>query len=248
LKNQLTGQLDRAFPGLGSCLSSVLATKVGRLVAAEFADPARLAALGVPRFRRFAAVRNVQVSTPMATRLVAAAKTAIPTAEAAVARQVIAADLALLADLEGQVADATAQIAGLIPATSYAVLLTGPGWGDARVGSYAAAVGDPERWPTHRQIYRAAGLNPTQYESAGSRRDGSISREGSVVLRRAILDLGIGLWHQDPASRRYAASLRGRGKPGAIITCAMGRRANKIAHAMVRDQQPYDPTRWTAQV
>lgn len=245
VKNQLTGQLDRAFPGLGSCLSSVLATKVGRLVAAEFADPARLAALGVTRFRRFAATRDVQVSTTMATRLVAAATIAIPTAEAAVARQVIAADLVLLQELDGQVSKATTHIGGLIPATPYAVLRTGPGWGDARVGAYAAAVGDPARWPSHRQIYRAAGLNPSQYESAGNRRDGHISREGSVVLRRAVLDLGMGLWHQDPAARRYAASLRGRGKPGAIITCALGRRANKIAHAMVRDQQPYDPTRWT---
>ena len=247
LKNQLTGQLDRAFPGLGSCLSSVSKTKVGRLVAAEFADPARLAALGAARFRRFAANRNVQVSGPMAERLVAAAKTAIPAADAVVARQVLAEDLTLLADLDRQIDDATAHIAALIPATPYAVLRTGPGWGDARAGAYAAAVGDPARWPSHRQVYRAAGLNPSQYESAGSRRDGPISREGSVVLRQAILDLGIGLWHQDPAARRYATTLRGRGKPGAIITCALGRRATKIAHAMVRDQQPYDPTRWTAQ-
>ncbi len=150
----------------------------------------------------------------------------------------------MLADLDVQVAEATSHIGRLIPATPYQVLTSGPGWGDARVGGYAAAVGDPARWPTHRQVYRASGLTPMQYESAGKRRDGQISREGSVVLRTAILDLGVGLWHQDPASRRYAAGLRERGKPGEIITCAMGRRANKIAHAMVRDQQPFDPNRW----
>jgi hypothetical protein len=33
-----------------------------------------------------------------------------------------------------------------------------------------------------------------QYESAGKRRDGTIRREGSVALRRALIDLGIGLW------------------------------------------------------
>ena len=42
-KNQLLGQLDRAFPGLTLALPDVLGTKIGRLVAAEFADPARLA-------------------------------------------------------------------------------------------------------------------------------------------------------------------------------------------------------------
>ena len=45
-KNQLLAQLDRCFPGLAMVLPDVLGTKVGRLVAAEFADPRRLAALG----------------------------------------------------------------------------------------------------------------------------------------------------------------------------------------------------------
>jgi transposase len=39
-KNQLLGQLDRSFPGLTLVLPDVLGTKIGRLVAAEFADPA----------------------------------------------------------------------------------------------------------------------------------------------------------------------------------------------------------------
>lgn len=53
-KNQLLGQLDRAFPGLTLALPDVLGTKIGRLVAAEFADPTRLRALGVNRLIRFA--------------------------------------------------------------------------------------------------------------------------------------------------------------------------------------------------
>jgi transposase len=245
VKNQLTGQLDRAFPGLGAALSSVLGTKVGRLVAAEFSDPDRLARLGVARFRAFAAKRDVRVSVTVAQRLVAAARQALPTPEAGVARQVLTADLALLAALDGQLAEVDARLTALVPATAYGVLTSGPGWGPVRAAAYAAGVGDPARWPSHRQVYRAAGLNPAQYESSGRRRDGGISREGSVPLRRAILDLGVGLWHCDPAARNYAAGLRERGKPGAIITCALGRRANKIAFAMVRDQTPYDPTCWT---
>jgi transposase len=42
-ENQLLTQLGRAFPGLSLALADVLGTKVGRLVAAHFADPARLA-------------------------------------------------------------------------------------------------------------------------------------------------------------------------------------------------------------
>jgi len=113
-----------------------------------------------------------------------------------------------------------------------------------RAGNYAAAVGDPGRWPGPKQLYRAAGLNPIQYESAGKRRDFTISREGSVELRRALIDLGLGLWLNDPAAKQRAAGLRARGKKGGVIACAMAHRANRIAFALVRDQTNYDPKEW----
>ena len=242
-KNQLLGQLDRSFPGLTLALPDVLGTKVGRLVAAEFADPARLTALGVTRFIRFAAHRELRVSRPVAERLVAAARDALPTREV-VARRVLAADLALLGDLNEQINRAEAELAELVPASPFRTLTSVPGWGVVRAAAYGAAVGDPNRWPGPSQLYRAAGLSPMQYESAGRRRDGGISREGSVELRRALIDLGIGLWHSDPPARAYAAGLKARGKHGGIIACALAHRANRIAHALTRDKAPYDPTRW----
>lgn len=244
-KNQLLGQLDRCFPGLANAISDVLGTKVGRLVAAEFADPARLARLGEQRFRGYAARRDVRVSRAVAARLVAAAHDALPTPAASVARDVLAADLALLNDLDAQIGAAEARIAALLPDTDYQVLTTTPGWGVVRAAGYAAALGPLTRWGSAAKIYRAAGLTPIVYASAGKRRDGGISREGSVSLRRALIDLGVGLWHRDPAAQTYAHSLRERGKPGGIITCALARRASKIAYAMVRDQTPYTPTRWS---
>jgi transposase len=243
-KNQLLGQLDRAFPGLTLALPDVLGTKVGRLIAAEFADPARLAGLGTARFVRFAAIRGLQVRRPLADRVVQAARDALPTRDAAVARQVLAADLMLLADLDRQIDSAERELARLLPASPFRTLTSVPGWGTVRAANYGAAVGDPGRWPGPAQLYRAAGLSPMQYESAGHRRDGAISREGSVALRRALIDLGVGLWHCDSSSKAYAAGLRARGKHGGIIACALAHRANRIAYALVRDQIDYDPARW----
>lgn len=243
-KNQLLGQLDRTFPGLTLALPDVLGTKVGRLVAAEFADPARLATLGPSRFIRFAATRGLQVRKPMADRLIQAAKDALPTQDAAVARAVLAADLALLSDLDAQVEHATAQLARLVPVSPFSPLLTVPGWAAVRVGNYGGALGDPSRFDNYRQIYRTAGLNPIQYESAGKRRDSVISREGSVELRRALIDLGVGLWLNDAGAKAYGQALRARGKKGLVIACAMANRANRIAFALIRDQAPYDPSRW----
>ena len=163
------------------------------------------------------------------------------------ARQVLAADLALLADLDAQIAAAEAELARLLPVSPFRTLTSVPGWGVVRAGNYGAALGDPGRWPGPRQVYRAAGLSPMQYESAGRRHDGGISREGSVELRRALIDLGLGLWLADPAARSYATGLKARGKRGGIIACALAHRANKIAYALVRDHADYDPERWSTQ-
>jgi transposase len=243
-KNQLLSQLDRCFPGLTLALPNVLDTRVGCLVAQEFADPRRLARLGVSRFIRFAAARGLQVRRPVAERLISAAREALPSVDAPAARHILGADFSLLSSIEEQLRTAEAAMAQLLAETAFATLLTVPDWGVVRVGNYAAAVGDPDRWPGASQLYRAAGLSPIQYESAGRRRDSSISREGSVGLRRALLDLGLGLWHGDPAAKRYAQQLRARGKHGGVIACAMAHRANKIAYALVRDQVGYDPARW----
>jgi len=244
-KTQLLAQLDRTFPGLSIALPDVLGTKVGRLVAEEFTDPTRLAALGEARFIRFGATRGLQIRRPTASKIVAAARDALPMPDAPVARAVLRADLALLADLDAQIDAATAELDRLVPLSPFATLTTVPGWGPVRVGSYGGALGDPTRFHTARQVYRSAGLNPIQYESAGKRRDHSISREGSVELRRALIDLGIGLWLNDPNAKHYAAGLRARGKKGGVIACALAHRANRIAFALVRDQTSYDPAAWT---
>ena len=188
-------------------LPDVLGTKVGRLVAAEFADPARLAALGVTRFIRFAAHRELRVTRPVAERLVTAARDALPTRDAVIARRVLAADLELLADLDQQISQAETGARRAGPGQPVPHVDQRPRVGVVRAAAYGAAVGDPTRWPGPSQLYRAAGLSPMQYESAGRRRDGGISREGSVELRRALIDLGIGLWHSDQPARAYAAGL-----------------------------------------
>jgi transposase len=104
----------------------------------------------------------LRVRRSAAERLVAAARTALPAPEAVVARRVLADDLGLLAELDGQIGAAEAEIAKLLPDTPFAVLLTVPGWGTIRAGNYGAAVGDPGRWPGARQLYRASGLSPAQ--------------------------------------------------------------------------------------
>ena len=79
-------------------MPDALGTKIGRLVAAEFTDPARLSALGVNRLIRFAAARDMQLRRPIAEGPLTAARDAV------VARRVLATNMELLADLNTQIA------------------------------------------------------------------------------------------------------------------------------------------------
>ena len=180
------------------------------------------------RFIRFAAARDVQLRRPVAERLVdrgprRAAHPRRGGGPPGAGRRPGAAGRP-----GPQIDEAEAELAALVPVSPFATLTSVPGWGVVRVANYAAALGDPARWPGPRQIYRASGLSPMQYESAGKRRDGTISREGSVALRRALIDLGIGLWLTDRPPRPTPLGLKARGKHGGIIACALAHRANRI--------------------
>ena len=63
----------------------------------------------------------------------AAARDALPMPDAAVARKVLAADLALLAGLDRQIEAAAGELARLVAASPFKTLTTVPGW--ARSGS-----------------------------------------------------------------------------------------------------------------
>ncbi|MDP8929723.1 MAG: transposase, partial [Actinomycetota bacterium] len=244
VEHHLVNLLDRAFPGLSGCLHRVMGTKVGRLVVTDFADPGRLARLGAARFRRYAARRGVRVATGKAEQLVAAARGSLPAADASVAREAIGWDLALLAEIDRQLDRAAAHLDRVLRATPFQVLTTTPGWATIRAACYGGAIGDPARWPSADKIYRASGLTPVVSESSGRRFDGQICREGSVAVRRALLELAQGLRHHEPAARAYAARLAARGKHSMVIWTALANRANRIAFAMVRDQTVYEPSHW----
>ena len=86
------------------------------------------------------------------------------------ARQVLADDLGLLADLDAQIAAAEAKMAQLLPDTPFAPLTTVPGWGTVRAANYGAAVGDP-----------VAGREPASSTAPPVCPRHSMSRLGSVV-------------------------------------------------------------------
>jgi transposase len=251
LSNQVQGHLDLVFPGLGACFSSILHTKAGKVIVRDLADPDRMRRLGPDGLRRFVARRGVVLQRAKAAQLIDAAKVALrlPAAERIPVAALLRADVALLEALGDEIRRAEDELARVLAATPAGVLVTLPGVGVVRASAYGAAIGDPCRFPNAGAAYRASGLVPAEYSSAGRRRGGQhISREGSVELRSAIIELGRGLAGHDDDFAAYRRRLRSNGKRPAVAAVAVGHRAHRLAFAMLREQQPYDPNRWAAAV
>lgn len=251
LLNQVIGQLDLVFPGLDGCFHDLIGSRAGRVIVTDICDPDRIRRLGVEGLRRYVSRRGVALNRTKATQVVEAARVAfrLPEAERRVLGRVLAADLSLLKSLDAEIRAAEQELAEILPNTPAGVLTTLPGVAVVRASNYGAGIGDPHRFPNAAAAYRAAGLVPTMYESAGRRRGGQhISREGSVELRSAIIELGRGLSQHDPEFIEYRQRLLAEHKPPLVAAVAVGRRAHRLAFAMMRDGRPYEPDRWTRSV
>ena len=245
LSNQLLGTLDLIFPGLDGCFDDLLGSKVGPVLLHDLADPGRLHRLGVEGLQAFTARRGVRLQRRKAEQLHRAAADALrlPVVERACRAAVLTADLAVLDMLNNQIDQAEEHLTRVLLNTPAGVLTSLPGVGVVRASNYGAALGDPARFANADRAYRASGLVPASYESAGRARGGQgISREGNAELRNALIELGRGLAHSDPGFARYRASVDARMEP-LMAAIAVGHRAHRLAFALMRSGDPYDPAR-----
>jgi transposase len=251
LGNQLLANLDLVFPSLQACFSDPLDRKGFWLVLQALdADIDRVVDLNVSQLREIGANHGVRIESPKATAIIDAAHRSLrlPEPERQARLAILLSDTARLSELFTELEATDATIAGLLNRTPAAVLTSLPGVGAVRASDYAAALGDPDRFPTAEHAYRASGLVPTQYESAGKHRKGATSREGSAELRHAIIELGRGLAQHDEQFATYKQALLSRGKRRKVANIAVGHRAHRLAFTLIRTQQPYDPTRYAASI
>ena len=192
-----------------------------------------------PRHRGPSSVRGsprCAAAPPKAEQLLEAARVALrlPGPDRVPVAALLAADVALLDALGVEIDRAEAALAEVLSSTPAGVLTSLPGIGTVRASSYGAAIGDPERFPDAAAAYRASGLVPAEYSSAGRSRGGQhISREGMIELRSAIIELGRDLAGHDPDFAAYRRRLRSNGKRPMVAAVAVGHRAHRLAFAML---------------
>jgi transposase len=119
-----------------------------------------------------------------------------------------------------------------------AVLESMPTVGAVTVDMVVSELGDVRRFRSAKKAMAYAGLAPTRRESAGKSKDGGISKEGSRLLRWALVEAA---WRMVRKQRRweciFESLCKRRGKKKAIV--AVARRLLGVMVAMLRSGQRY---------
>jgi len=112
------------------------------------------------------------------------------------------------------------------------------------IGAYAAMVilaeiGDVERFASKRALASYAGLTPVVRESAGRRKRGGITHQGSNTLRWIMLQVAQVAARWSPGARSYYAGLRAR-KPAQVARTALARKLLTVVWALLRHGVDFD--------
>lgn len=124
------------------------------------------------------------------------------------------------------------------------LLETIPGMESLTAAEIYAEIGEIERFDRAAELVSYAGLDPSVHESADSRTEGAISKQGNKYLRTAVVQ---GAWRavhfgKDPYLSRFYHRLRDqKGKPEKVARVAAGRKLLVSIFHMLAREEVYDP-------
>lgn len=135
-----------------------------------------------------------------------------------------------------------AAAAPLIEREARAVLATVPGVGPVTTEILLSELGDVRRFRSQNDVTQYAGLAPAVRESGGKRQTGSITKEGSPLLRHAMVELA---WRLVEKTRRWGflyEKLRMRCGPKKAIV-AVARRILCVIVSLLKSGERYSLAR-----
>jgi transposase len=153
----------------------------------------------------------------------------------------IAASLALIDDLEAQIAEANRRLReGHADHPYVPLLLTVPGVGWVLAFTIAAEIGEIERFSSPEKLTGYTGLCPRVVQSGESDRRGPLSKHGPTYLRWALIEATMHALKHPAYSERYQRTKRRLGKQrGAkVAQIEIARRlAHAIWHMLTRNEE-----------
>jgi transposase len=156
----------------------------------------------------------------------------------------VAASLALIGDLERQIAEVNARLReGHAEHPYIPLLMSAPGIGWVLAFTIAAEIGEIERFSSPEKLTGYTGLCPRVVQSGESDRRGPLSKHGPTYLRWALIEATMHALKHPAYAERYQRTKRRLGKQrGAkVAQVDIARRlAHAIWHTLSRNQ-PFAP-------
>ena len=152
-------------------------------------------------------------------------------------------ELETLARLEDQIATVETRLNTLGASNARVGLLrTIPGVGPRLAELLVALIDDPHRFPRGKQVSSYLGLVPRLFQSGAMDRHGRITRHGSRLARKLLVEVAwIGLRYNPHLRAIYERVRRGSPARKKIAIVAVARRLAVLAWAMLRDGTVWHP-------
>jgi transposase len=244
-QQRLHAQLNALCPGLSA--------PAGHGRALPVASPTGLAVLGcaaafagrAPRLRSLMARAPGRMTQATAEYWVHRWRGCLaPPADAEQRARRLDRDLHRYRALHADITSLEVELAELLAATEGQILTTLPGVAVTRAAAFAAFSLPIARFPDAEHLYSATGLAPALYQSATLHRRGRISRQGLAEHRDALMGMAWGLSASSPSFAARNAELRTRGMAPIQARVALARNVCRLAHRLLRTQQPFDEERY----
>jgi transposase len=246
LANRIRGLLVTIHPALEKALGPRLHHPAALELLITYGGPDGLRAATAAQL-----LATVKPLAPrLAGRLVKAIKTALDaqtvivpgTAAAATVLPRLAQSLRSVHAQRGQVAAQVEEILDALPLAQ--VLTTMPGVGVRTAARILLEIGDISAFATPGHLAAYAGLAPVTRRSGSSIKGEHPPKGGNKALKRAMF-LSAFASLSNPASRTYYDKKRAEGKKHNAALICLARRHSDVIYAMLRDKQPYQPSRKT---
>jgi transposase len=241
LRCQIGEHLEAGLPGYARLFKDLFQDALPLAIARLFSSPAAVQETGVQGLERRLREAGIRFQRPSLSKIVAWAGTACGgDAQPEIHQQIWIALEDDRAAKARQIQALEREIAALLVATPYVLLMSLPGINVVSAGELAGEMGPIEHYAHARAITGRAGLFPSRAQSDQvDRCNGKLVRRANRALRQAILMIADNLLHCNQHFRGLAANWKRLGKDARDVHVKVAGRFCRIAYQMVAGRQVF---------
>lgn len=210
----------------------------------HYPHPSDILALGEEGLRRVSIEQNLKIRDQSIERLIRFAHQSVSKPKECLQAELLLLHLKLdeLELLAAQAELVKKEMEHVLLQTDGGILLSIPGVGVTTASELTAEIGDLTLFTRPEQLIKMAGTNPIIRQSGGKRATThQISKQGRADFRAAVYRAGKSMNRQNPMMRKKADEMKAKGKKMGQIYIALGNRLLRIAFAMMKKKQVYQP-------